>query len=235
MKGLKTPSYLKVLLLFTAANLLILMTRNRIVGDAPFNFLKSNLWSGMVPFIVAALLQTFSNRLNNFFFLLCSLLWLLFYPNAPYMISDLIHSHQEPNDPAGSLIIYDTLIIFCLAVLSVFYGFVSLKIMFALFRTRFGNRFAHIAVFVSLALSCLGFFMGRLPSKINMGNGKLYSSEIFTEPVYILKTVWNALMPIQEHLPAYYAMGLFGFAQYQLLVMMKDISDLEGVHPVTKD
>ena len=235
MNVLKIPSYLKVLLLFTIANLLILVIRNSVVGDKPFDFLRSNLWSSIVPFIIAMTLQALSYRLNNFLFIIGSLLWLLFYPNAPYMISDLIHSYQEPNDPTETLIIYDTLMIFSLAMLSVFYGFVSLKIMFNLFRTRFGSGFAHVAIFISVVLSCLGFYMGRLPSEIHMGNGKLYSSEIFTEPLYILKTVWNTLVPVKEHLSAYYMMFLFGFAQYQLLVMMKDVSDLEGAQLVTKD
>ena len=231
----KIPSYIKVLLLFTIANLLILVVRNSVVGDKPFDFLKSNLWSSIVPFLIAMALQLLSCRLNNFLFIIGSLLWLLFYPNAPYMISDLIHSYEEPNDPLNKLIIYDTLMIFSLAMLSVFYGFVSLKIMFNLFRNRFGNGFAHAAVFITLLLSCVALVMGRLPSETDIGNGKLYSSEIFTEPLYIIKTVWSNLVPIKEHLPVYYQMFLFGFAQYQLLVMMKDISDLEGVQPVTKD
>jgi hypothetical protein len=42
-------------------------------------------------------------------------------------------------------------------------------------------------------------------------------------------------MPIQEHLPAYYMMALFGFAQYQLLIMMKDVGDFEGAQTVTKE
>ncbi len=235
MKAQKIPSYLKVLLFFTVANLLILIIRNQIVGDAPFNFLLLNLTSSIVPFAVATIMQAYAHRLNNLLFILGSLLWLLFYPNAPYMISDLIHTYEEPNDPEQTLIIYDTLMIFSLAMLSVFYGFVSLKIMFHLFRTRFGLPFAHTAIFITVALSCLALYIGRLPSEIQMGNGKLYSSEIFTEPLYIIRTVWNNLMPIQDHLPAYYQMFLFGFAQYQLLVMMKDIGDLEGAKAVTKD
>ncbi|RZL98534.1 MAG: DUF1361 domain-containing protein [Pedobacter sp.] len=198
--------------------------------------MKSNLWSGIVPFVIAVGIHYFHKKLNLFFFILLSLAWLLFYPNAPYMISDLIHPSQEPQDANNStLIIYDTLVVFSLAMLSVFYGFVSLKIMFNLFRERFGKRTAHIIIFFSLVLSCLGFYMGReLVSEIKMGNGYLYSSEIFTEPGYIIKTVWNALFPIQDHLPAYYMMALFGFAQYQLLVMMKDVSDFEDAELVTK-
>jgi len=236
MKKVKIPSYGKVLFILTVANLAILFFRNSIVGDHFFNFLLSNLLSGIIPFIIAVAIRYFNNRLSNFFFIVASLLWLLFYPNSPYMISDLIHPHQDPQDAAvESLIIYDTLIVFSIAMLSVFYGFVSLKIMFNLFRKRFGNKFAHTAIFISLCLSCLGFYMGReLISEIKMGNNYLYSWEIFLEPGYILKTVWHALFPVKEHLPAYYMMALFGFVQYQLLIIMKDVSDFEEAEIVTK-
>lgn len=236
MKNLKIPKYTRVLLMFTIANLAILFFRNFIVGDHFFNFLLSNLLSGIIPFIIAAAIHYFNRRLSNFFFIIACLLWLLFYPNSPYMISDLIHPSQDPGNTANkSLIIYDTLIVFSIAMLSVFYGFVSLKIMFNVLRKRFGNKFAHTAIFISLCLSCLGFYMGReLISKIKMGNGYLYSWEIFLEPGSILKTVWENLFPIQDHLPAYYMMALFGFIQYQLLIMMKDVSDFEAVEIVTK-
>jgi len=236
MKKLKIPKYTKVLLSLTIANLAILFIRNIIVGDKFFNFLLSNLLSGIIPFIIAVAIHYLNKRLSTFFFIIASLLWLLFYPNSPYMISDLIHPYQEAKDVTDkSLIIYDTMIVFSIAMLSVFYGFVSLKIMFNLFRKRFGNKFAHTAIFISLCLSCLGFYIGReLISEIKMGNGYLYSWEIFLEPVYIIKTVWHALMPVKEHLPAYYMMALFGFIQYQLLIMMKDVSDFEAAEIVTK-
>ncbi len=223
MKPLKIPDYTKVLLFFTVANLLIFFIRNHLVGDKYFNWLLSNLWSGIIPFIIALLMQYFGNRLNNFFFIVVSLLWVLFYPNAPYMISDLIHSYQDPKNATDqSLIIFDTLIIFSIAMLSVFYGFVSVKMMFNLFWTRFGKTFAHIAIFISLCLSCLGFYIGReLTSEIKIGNGFLYSSEFFLEPLYIVKTVWQNLTPVKDHLSAYYMMALFGYIQYQLIIMMK--------------
>ena len=237
MKSIKLPQYLKVLVFLTLLNMIVFFVRNQIVGDKTFNGMWSNLWSGIVPFIIAVVLKIFNRRLNNFLFIAGSLLWLLFYPNSPYMISDLIHPYQEPLDsPTNGLIVYDTIIVFSLAMLSVFYGFVSLKIMFNLFRERFGNGPAHVIIFFSLCLSCLGFYMGReLKSQIQMGNGYLYSSEIFTEPGFIIKTVWNSLVPVRNNLPAYYMMALFGFVQYQLLVMMKDVGDFEGAEVVTKN
>ena len=236
MNVFNTPKYIKVLLFFTIAVLIILAIRNYLVGDHIFNFLKSNLLSGIAPFVIALGIQYFYGKINNTFFILLSLLWLLFYPNSPYMISDLIHPHEEVKDTIyDQLIVFDTLIVFSIAMLSVFFGFVSLKIMFNLFRTRFGLKFAYWAIAFSLVLSCLGFYMGReLESAIKLGNGYLYSWEIFLEPVQIIKTVWNALFPVHEHYSAYLMMALFGFVQYMLIVMMKDIGDIEEVEVITK-
>ncbi len=230
MKRINLLKYIKVLVFLTLANLAVLFIRNWIVGDTIFNFLKSNLLSGIAPFVVAALMYKFYNKLNTFFFWLCACIWLLFYPNSPYMISDLIHVNMDTKIITSyDLVVYDTLIIFSLAMLSVFYGFISLKIMFNLFEHKYNKYFAHSAIFISLLLSCLGFYMGReMLSTIHLGNGYLYSWEIFLEPMDILKQVWNSLFPISQHLPAYAMMLLFGFVQYCLLIIMKDVGDFES-------
>ncbi len=62
MDDLQTPKHLKVLLLLTPANHIILAIRNYVVGDATFNFLKSNLWSVIIPFIIAVLLDYHLDR-----------------------------------------------------------------------------------------------------------------------------------------------------------------------------
>ena len=231
------PKYVVILLVFTLINMIILGIRNYIVGTSIFDFLKSNLFSGILPLIIAVLIQMFYKNLNNTWFILASLVWIVFYPNSPYMISDLIHSHEETLDKIyPNLIIYDTLIIFSIAMLSVFYGFVSLKLMFLLHEDRFGSKKAHTFIIISILLSCLGFYVGRqLKSDTNFGNGYLYSWQLFTEPLYVIKTVWKHLWPIKANANTYYMMILFGFIQYQLIIMMKDIKDIETGEVVTKD
>lgn len=233
----KTPNYVKVVIGLTVINLAILEIRNLIVGDSFFNFLTSNLFIGSLPvLLIAYLIDRYNEKLNDFFFWAATALWVLFYPNAPYMISDLIHNTSEPLDLLKpDLIKFDTLIIYSIAMLSVFYGLLSLKIMFRLFKQRYGNKVAHPAIFITIALSCLGFYMGReLLSAIDIGNGYLYSWEIFLEPIQIIKIVWAALWPIAEHWSAYAMMALFGMVQYMLLIMFKDINDIEGAGLVTK-
>lgn len=229
---LRIPKYIRVALLLTIVNLALLAIRNLWVGESFYNFLKSNLYIGSLPvLIIAIFLKEFHTKLNNFFFWAITILWVLFYPNAPYMISDLIHTNADTaaQTADSKQVVFDSLIIFSIAMLSVFYGFISLKIMFHIFRNKYSERFARIAITVTLVLSCLGFYMGReMLSEMKLGNGYLYSWEIFLEPSSIITAVWNLLFPISEHIQEYLMMILFGVVQYLLLIMFKSISNVES-------
>jgi uncharacterized membrane protein len=231
------PSYLRVAVVLTLVNLAILGIRNLYVGEHFFNFLESNLFIGSFPTIIIAwLIDMYHEKMGKFLFWFAVALWVLFYPNAPYMISDLIHNSEGPkDDPQSELIIYDTLIIFSFAMLSVFIGFLSLKVIFRIFIEKYGKRFARAFITFTLILSCLGFYMGReLPSAIkHLGNGKLYSWEIFLEPIQIIKITWHSLWPIQDNIPVYLLMMLFGVVQYMLLIMFKDVNDVEDITHIT--
>ena len=62
------PRHIKILVLFTIANLLILGIRNYIVGDSFFNFLKSNLLSGVMPFVIAVGISVFNKKTKRILF-----------------------------------------------------------------------------------------------------------------------------------------------------------------------
>ncbi len=234
MKKLNLPNYVKIVAIMTIVNVLILFVRNKIVGDSIFNFLLSNLFSGFLPLLFAFLIHRFYDKLSNFFFWIGTFLWFLFYPNSPYMISDLIHDSSDPKDAIlPDLIVFDTLIIFSIALLSIFMGFISLKIMYNIFREKYSKKFAKIALTFTLVLSCLGFYMGRvLRAAAHAGN--LYSWDFLLHPIKVFKEVWAALFPVGEHIYAYLMMILFGIVQFMLLLMMKDVGDFEADEIITK-
>lgn len=230
--NIKIPSYLRVAVILTLVNLAILVIRNIYVGEHVLNFLRSNLFIGSFPTIVIAwLIDMNYKNMGKVLFWFAVALWVLFYPNAPYMISDLIHNAQS-KDP--DLLVYDTLIIFSIAMLSVFIGFLSLKVMFRIFIEKYGKRFARAFIAFTLVLSCLGFYMGReLKSGLDVGNKYMYSWEIFLDPVTIIKTTWHSLWPIQDNIPVYLMMMLFGVVQYMLLIMFKDVNDVEEITKIS--
>jgi len=228
----RSYSYLRVAIVLTIVNLAILVIRNLYMGEHVFYFLASNLFIGSFPTIIIAwLIDMYYKKMGKFLFWFAVTLWVLFYPNAPYMISDLIHNAQSPSDPTDKdIIVYDTLIIFSIAMLSVFIGFLSLKVIFRVFIEKYGKRFARAFIGFTLILSCLGFYMGReLKSDLNIGNKYMYSWEIFLDPVKIIKNTWHSLWPIQDHIPVYLLMILFGAVQYMLLIMFKDVNDVEDI------
>ena len=156
-------------------------------------------------------------------FWLASFVWVLFYPNSPYMISDLIHNNND-NRPTSNLVIFETLIIFSIAGLSIFYGVLSLKIMYRVFKERYSPKVAYIAIALTLLASCPGFYIGRIvPAQIHTGN--LYSWDLFLHPIKTINLIQNSLWPVSTHQDAYWMMALFGVIQCMLLVMMQDINE----------
>ncbi len=211
----KTPIYFNILLVVTILNVVVLLIRNKAQATSDYDFLLWNLFLGFLPLAVAWVLDYLGSGLNKYIFYFMSFVWLIFYPNAPYMMSDVIH--VEGNDLT---IIYNGLIIFSLATLSLFYGFLSIKIMYRLFEEREGKKLANLSLAFALLFSCLGFYMGRIL--------RLNSWDIFTRPWEVVKETFNGLWPISEHPETYIIMFLFGGIQYMLLIMMKDINSVKN-------
>src|SRR4051795_4599828 len=91
MKYKLPTNYLFALVAFTVAILIIFFVRNMIEGNKAYNFLLWNLFLAFLPLLFAWVIHFFAGKLNKVIIIIATFFWLLFYPNAPYMISDLIH------------------------------------------------------------------------------------------------------------------------------------------------
>ncbi len=208
-----TKNYIRILGVITAVNIAMLLIRNYIEGNSVYNFLFWNLFLGFLPLLFAYILYIFKEKLSAITLIIGSGIWLLFYPNAPYMISDLIHVDKD-----SSTVIYDTLIIFSISILSVFYGFYSLKIIHSLWRNQWSSRRANLFIVFALLMSSFGIYLGRIL--------RLNSWDLFTNPLKVLSDVIHHLWPINQNPTTYYIVLLFSIIQYILLVMTKDLEEL---------
>jgi uncharacterized membrane protein len=86
-----------------------------------------------------------------------SLLWLLFLPNAPYLITDIIHLKQSHGAPLW----YDLITLVAFAWTGSFLGLVSLFLMQMLVRRTVGNMASWIFAGAVLALNGFGIYFGR--------------------------------------------------------------------------
>jgi uncharacterized membrane protein len=207
--------YFLVLGIITAFNLLILFIRNKAEGNVTYNFLMFNLFLAFLPLLFAVLTHLLLRKAHMIWLVAGSLIWLLFYPNAPYMISDLIHVNSTSN-----MVIYDTLIIFSFAVLAIFYGFFSLKIIHLCFKQRTGNRTANYLMLLAILISSAGIYLGRIL--------RLNSWDLFTRPFEVAKTTVDHLLPVYENPETYAIIILFSGIQFMFLIMMRDVESTEA-------
>jgi uncharacterized membrane protein len=125
-----------------------------------FIFLNWNLLLAWAPLALAYLLWRLDRRPGRrphllMLFLFAS--WLLFFPNSPYILSDLIHITPRDNVP----IWYDAMMIFSFAWNGLILGFVSLRIVQQLTARWFGPLWSWLFVAGTLTATGFGIYLGR--------------------------------------------------------------------------
>ena len=94
-------------------------------GDSFYQFLVWNLFLAWVPLICAAAAFARARRGIDAVVIALLLLWLLFFPNAPYMLTDFIHVGESPSVPLW----YDALMLSSFAWTALLLGFASLYLV----------------------------------------------------------------------------------------------------------
>src|SRR5438067_1998286 len=124
--------------------------RERHFGDLDFRFLLWNLMLAWIPLVLALVVYDSYRRGVRIALLTPAVLaWLLFLPNAPYIVTDFVH--LSPSAPAP--LWFDAVVISSFAWTGVLLGFASLYLLHAVVRHRFGTRLGWAAAFVALALA----------------------------------------------------------------------------------
>jgi uncharacterized membrane protein len=127
-------------------------------GSGDLDYLFWNLSLAWVPLVAAlALDDVRSTPLSLQLPLLA--IWLAFFPNAPYLVTDLIHI--DPQDHTAIGILGDAALV-SVAPAGLALGFSSLMLVERSVRDRFGGRLALTVAVLSLVLASLGIYLGRV-------------------------------------------------------------------------
>jgi uncharacterized membrane protein len=153
------PRVLAVLALLAASALCVatLEIRMERTGDSFYQFLVWNLFLAWVPLICAAAAFARARRGIDAVVIALLLLWLLFFPNAPYMLTDFIHVGESPSVPLW----YDALMLSSFAWTALLLGFASLYLVQIVVRGVVGAAWSWVVVAAALALSSFGVYLGR--------------------------------------------------------------------------
>jgi uncharacterized membrane protein len=148
-------------------------------GQIVYTFLIWNLFLAWLPLGFAWLALRWRKR--PFAALAAAFLWLLFFPNAPYLVTDLIHLRAYAPVPLW----YDLILLLDYALLGLFLGFVSLRMMQELVHGRFGRVAGWFFVLAALGTGGLGVFIGRFL--------RWNSWDLFVRPLSLVGDVWGRL------------------------------------------
>ncbi len=126
--------------------------------SSDLDFLLWNLALAWIPFVAAlALDDVRSTPLSLQLPLLA--IWFAFFPNAPYLVTDLIHIDPANTTTIGLL--GDAALV-SVAPAGLALGFSSLMLVERAVRERFGGRTALAVAVLSLAAASLGIYLGRV-------------------------------------------------------------------------
>jgi uncharacterized membrane protein len=131
--------------------------RSHHTGDPYYDFLVWNLTLAWVPFVLALAAYATARRKGGPVTIALGVLWLLFFPNAPYLLTDFIHLRESPTTPLW----YDALTLASCAWTGLLLAFGSLYLMQMIWQRAAGAVLSWLGVIAALALSSLGVYLGR--------------------------------------------------------------------------
>ena len=132
----------------------LIISRVLYTHSTAFLFIPWNLFLAIIPLYLSFRLQKTTN--NHTGWLLIGA-WLLFFPNAMYIITDIFHLKDDRGVPPW----YDLLILFSSAISGVIVGFLSLRNVETYLVRQMGNRYISAIVFGFFFLCGYGIYLGR--------------------------------------------------------------------------
>jgi uncharacterized membrane protein len=122
------------------------------------DFLVLNLILATIPVLASsAFAESHRRRYPPAVQVISFVIWLLFLPNAPYIVTDFIHLQPRHGVP----IWYDIALLTSAAGTGLLLGYSSLADVQSVVSARFGRRAGWSTAFAALALSAAGIYLGR--------------------------------------------------------------------------
>jgi len=200
-------SFSKKIIIPLIFTIFLLLTRIILSGHLTYAFLAWNLFLAWIPFAISQKLTGVNNRWK---ILLLFSAWLLFLPNAPYIITDFLHLKQRTPIPYW----FDILLLFSAALNGLLLGFISLLTVDRFLANRYGNRISAALILCSFFLCSFGIYMGRYL--------RWNSWDIITNPgdiaIDILARVFNPF----DHFGTWSVTFLFGSFFYVMYYSIKN-------------
>ncbi len=150
-------------------------------------FLVWNIFLAWIPYVISNFFMQYSKKQKwKQFFLFSS--WLLFFPNALYIITDLIHL-QETN---GAPVWFDAILLFTSCFIGLLMAYKSLFNAENYLATKFSGKKLSMLMPVIIFISSFGVCLGRFQ--------RWNSWDIMSSPVAVAEDIIECFIFPQEHI-----------------------------------
>lgn len=206
---LRTFSFESILLAFFLFIGILIGCRIYFSGSLLFVFLLWNIFLAWIPFKTSQYLVMAEHGKWKQGLLFG--LWLLFFPNALYIITDLIHLELESSVPKW----YDVVLLFSSSVMGLMMAFISLNRVEHYLGQKLGSRWKPWLVPLLIFLGSFGVYLGRFL--------RWNSWDIIRDPGGLMKNIVQRVIFPWEHLRTW---GMTGILTVFFILLYESIKRL---------
>jgi uncharacterized membrane protein len=145
--------------------------------------LNFNLFLAWIPAVFALIAYNVYRKgscFGAFIALGCAIVWLLFFPNAPYLITDIVHLRPRVEEMPYW---FDQILYMAFAFTGCYLGMVSLILMQALVRRSVGVILSWLFALGALVAGGFGIYIGRFL--------RFNSWDVLLNPIPLIKEIFN--------------------------------------------
>ena len=209
MVGRRGRALLAALLAGSAIAVGLLLFRRFYWGDVRLGFLPKNLFLAWIPLLFACAAQAQLARPTRRHWLLasCAVGWFFFWPNAAYIVTDMLH--LKDREPVPRL--FDVILLTLFAWIGLFLSYLSLFLLHSRVRGRLGATAGWLFVVTMLAAGSFGIYLGRFL--------RTNSWHVVTHPLRVIDDVLRATEAGERQGMAAFSLTFFVFSTAVYLML----------------
>lgn len=183
----------------TGFTLLLFAVRVMVSQTFNFFFIPWNLFLAWLPLLFISQLK---GKEKNFRNIAMIMLWMLFFPNAPYLITDLFHLEYRQPIP----LYFDLLLLFSAAWNGLLMGLLSVKKLEYWLLQTYSSAKVRLVLITSFFLCGFGIYLGRFE--------RFNSWHIVTQPVNLFTDIFYRFANPFDHVRTWAVTVLFGLGLF---------------------
>lgn len=173
-------------------------------GKMSLIYILWNIFLAFIPFFISFILLSLSKekKLSKIIFIIGFIIWMLFIPNAPYIVTDFIHLGEIRSVP----MLYDIFLIFSSASVGLMLGFHSFFHIEQIIKTKYSPRITSLIMGLIMIIISFGIYLGRFM--------RFNSWDVFVNHTSLIKNVWKIFSQSTANTEVFLYTGLFFFFLY---------------------